>query len=93
MCNRGPSGAPIPKMYFRCVVVGGAGPFGGLPPTPPFYIKALCLEKGDALSILLALANIHFWLNFLKSLVGPQGRQAWGPTTSATFGCTYIYIL
>ena len=36
MWHRGPSGAPMPKIYYRCAAVGGAGPSGAFPPHPPF---------------------------------------------------------
>ena len=35
MWHRSPSGAATPKIYFCCLVPGGAGPCGAFPPDPP----------------------------------------------------------
>ena len=36
MWHRGPPGAPLPKILFRCLALGGSGPSGAFPPNPPF---------------------------------------------------------
>ena len=37
----------MPKMYFRCAVLGGAGGFASFPPNPPFTSALAEVEVGD----------------------------------------------
>lgn len=39
----------MPKMYFRCAVLGGAGGFASFPPNPPFTSALGCGESRGAL--------------------------------------------
>ena len=69
----------MPKMYFRCAVLGGAGGFASFPPNPPFT-SAAC-----QLMLLLKLLGVE-GAEPPSSSAGPKARAA---TLRSTLGWNY----
>ena len=67
----------MPKMYFRCAVLGGAGGFASFPPNPPFT---------------LALANVRGGHYGPAAGSSPGGPKARGVTLRSTFRWNYYIV-
>ena len=70
----------MPKMYFRCAVLGGAGGFASFPPNPPF--------TPNACHLVLFLQNQGVEGAEPPSRTG--GPKARGPTLRASLRCAYV---